>query len=224
MSFSQTLRDANAATWDAATSHKFVRDLWASAVPDPVMKTYLSQDYLFCDAFFALMGAAVSHADSPSARLVIARQLGMITTDEDGYFLRALRRLDPGFEPAPSSTAQALAGHSAYAPHAATAGFLQLMDGARASYAAALTVLLVAEWLYLDWAGVFPSPPTPGDWLYAEWIELHRGAAFEGWVQLLRDELDRVAAAAGEEEKKEMEALFARAVKLELEFFDAAYE
>lgn len=224
-SFSQTLRDAHASTWDTAVSHRFVRDLWAGAVPAPVMKRYLSQDYLFCDAFVALLGAAVSHSDSPGARLAISRQLGMVASDEDGYFVRALTRLDPQFKPtAPPSSLEALAGHSAYTPLAPTAGFLALMDEARSSYAAALTVLLVAEWLYLDWAAPFPSPPTPGDWLHAEWIELHRGPAFEQWVQLLRDELDRVAAAADDAARKEMEALFARAVKLELEFFDAAYE
>ncbi|BEJ16576.1 hypothetical protein CspHIS471_0511810 [Cutaneotrichosporon sp. HIS471] len=221
-SFSKTLRDAYTEKWDASTSHRFVSDLWTGTVPEAVMRRYLSQDYLFVDAFVALMGAAVSHSDSPGSRLAIARQLGMVASDEDGYFVRALTRLDPKFQATALSSQEALVGHSRYTPHAATAGFLQLMDEARSSYAAALTVLLVAEWLYLDWAtGV--SPP-PEDWLYAEWIELHRGPAFEAWVQLLRDEFDRVASGAGEEMRKEMQGLFARAVKLELEFFDAAYE
>ncbi|GMK54968.1 hypothetical protein CspeluHIS016_0200240 [Cutaneotrichosporon spelunceum] len=222
---SQELRNAHTDAWVASTSHRFVRDLWAGVVPDPVMRRYLSQDYLFVDAFVALMGAAVSHSDSAGARLTIARQLGMVANDEDGYFVRGLTRLDPDFKAsAPPSSQDALVGHTAYTPHAATAGFLRLMDEARASYAAALTVLLVAEWLYLDWATPVPTPPTPADWLYAEWIELHRGPAFEAWVQLLRNEFDRVAAAADEETRKGMEELFARAVKLELEFFDAAYE
>ncbi|BEI79497.1 hypothetical protein CcaverHIS002_0100260 [Cutaneotrichosporon cavernicola] len=220
-SFSKTLRDAYTGKWDASTSHRFVRDLWTGTVPEAVMRRYLSQDYLFVDAFVALMGAAVSHSDSPGARLAIARQLGMVASDEDGYFVRALTRLDPKFKPTAASL-EALVGHSSYTPHAATAGFLHLMDEARSSYAAALTVLLVAEWLYLDWAT--SETPPPDDWLYAEWIELHRGPAFEAWVQLLRDEFDRVAAAAGDEMRKEMEGMFARAVKLELDFFDAAYE
>ncbi|TXT08896.1 hypothetical protein VHUM_03024 [Vanrija humicola] len=89
------------------------------------------------------------------------------------------------------------------------------------SYALALTVLLVAEWLYLDW-GSLPHA-TPADWLHAEWIDLHRGDAFAAWVQLLKDETDRVAALADDATRQRMADMFVRAVELEAEFFDATY-
>jgi hypothetical protein len=40
------------------------------------------------------------------------------------------------------------------------------------SYAAALAVLVVAEWLYLDWASRAPKP-LPDNFVHAEWITLH---------------------------------------------------
>lgn len=211
--FTDDLRARTAATWSAAITHRFVNDLWAGIVPEPVMQTYISQDYLFCDAFVALMGAAVSNADTPDARVKIARQLGFIANDEDSYFLRALERLLGPEGLTPSQ------------PLAPTRGFLAIMDEARkADYAASLTVLLVAEWLYLDWAIRTDVPPAPADWLYTEWIDLHRGDQFENWVQLLKDEVNRVAAAADEATRERMGKLFERAVALELAFFEEAYE
>jgi thiaminase (transcriptional activator TenA) len=207
VSFSADLRTATAPTWDAAVGHRFVDELWAGTLDDAVMARYLEQDAQFLDAFVALLGAAVAAADRPGPRLAIARQLGLVAGDEDDYFGRALTRLGATATPA------------LLAP---TRGFLGLMDDARrgADYGTALAVLLVAEWLYLDWASR-PAHP-PGDWLYAEWIELHRGPAFTAWVELLRTEADRVAA-ADPDARSRMADAFTRAVDLELAFFDAAY-
>ncbi|WP_018330440.1 TenA family protein [Actinomycetospora chiangmaiensis] len=199
MTTSAELRRRHAEVWDAAVGHRFVDELGAGTVPDAVLARYLSQDALFLDAFVALLGAAVAAADRPGARMVLARQLGLVAGDEDDYFTRALARLgvDGPVDPAPPTT-----------------GFLGLMDraGRSADYPTIMTVLLVAEWLYLDWAQRLGA--APDDWLYAEWIELHRGPAFAAWVTFLRGEVDRVGADG---------TVFAVAVELELAFFDAAY-
>ncbi|MCD2186382.1 TenA family protein [Actinomycetospora soli] len=199
MTTSAELRERHAEVWDAAVGHRFVDELGAGTVDDAVLAGYLAQDALFLDAFVALLGAAVAAADRPGPRLVLARQLGLVAGDEDDYFTRALDRLGVR---APAEPARP------------TAAFLALMDDARrsADYGRVLTVLLVAEWLYLDWAQRLGA--APADWLYAEWIELHRGPAFAAWVGFLREEADRVGVD---------EAAFARTAQLELAFFDAAY-
>ncbi len=205
---SAELRAAASPTWDAAVGHRFVDELWAGTVDDAVMARYLGQDAQFLDAFVALLGAAVAAADRTAPRLAIARQLGLVAGDEDDYFARALARL--GVDP------------DAVEPAAPTRGFVALMDSARVSadYATILAVLVVAEWLYLDWASR-PSVAPP-DWLHREWIDLHRGEAFAAWVDLLRGELDRVAGTDDDARVRAGDA-FARAVDLELAFFDAAY-
>jgi thiaminase/transcriptional activator TenA len=208
MSFSDELRTRTAATWEGATGHRFVDELWAGTVDDAVMARYLAQDALFLDRFVALLGQAVAAADSTDARMAIARQLGLVAGDEDDYFARALARLGVTASPTPLPPTQ---------------GFLTLMDDARRSgdYGCVLTVLLVAEWLYLDWAA--RPEPSPRDWLHREWIDLHRGSAFATWVQLLRAETDRVAAATDDAGRESMAEVFTRTVELELAFFDAAY-
>jgi len=209
VSFSDELRARTASTWEAATGHRFVDELWAGTVDDAVLARYLAQDALFLDRFVALLGEAVATADRTDARMAIARQLGLVAGDEDDYFGRALARL--GVEAPPT-------------PLPPTQGFLELMDDARRSgvYGCVLTVLLVAEWLYLDWAA--RPEPSPRDWLHREWIDLHRGSGFAAWVDLLRTETDRVAAATDEAGRESMAGVFTRAVELELAFFDAAYE
>ena len=86
------------------------------------------------------------------------------------------------------------------------------------SYAAVLSVLVVAEWLYLDWASRAPKP-LPNNVVHAEWITLHDNPGFRGFVDFLRAELDR----AGPAHADLCRDFFRRAVALELSFFEAAY-
>jgi thiaminase/transcriptional activator TenA len=213
VSFSAELRDRTASTWDAAVAHRFVEELWSGRVEPRVLRTYLVQDHQFVDSFIALLGAAVASADRAEPRLVHARQLGLIAGPESDFFARALDALDV---PAPDRAAPALAPP--------TRDFLELMDTARvgADYPTCLAVLLVAEWLYLDWADR-PGAEPPADPIHREWIELHRGPAFEAWVAFLRTEFDRVGAGLDAAARDRVTAAFGRAVELELAFFEAAY-
>lgn len=203
------LREANLETWTAAVEHRFVRELGSGEISDPVMTRYLVQDHRFLDAFVALLGAAVSSADTLDARLAFGRYLGVVCGGEDDYFRRAFEALGVA-EKARMATPDA----------APTAGFIDLMREAAATrdYASALTVLLVAEWLYLEWAQRCPTA-RPEWFVHAEWIDIHDRPALGTTVDLLRRELDRVGSASAN-----VSAFFERAVQLELDFFDAAYE
>ena len=212
MGFADELRAASAGTWEGAVGHRFVDELWAGTVDDAVFARYLVQDLQFLDGFVALLGAAVATSDLPGPRLVLARQLGLVAGDEDDYFTRALDRLGV---PAPQRRSPELL--------APTRGFLELMDAARrsADHGVVLTVLLVAEWLYADWASRDAALPAAA--VHADWIELHRGAGFTAWVAFLREQVDRVATTADADARARMAEVFARAVELERAFFDAAY-
>ncbi|MFC5947980.1 TenA family protein [Pseudonocardia lutea] len=211
MSFSEQLREAGRDTWEAAVGHRFVEELWAGTVAPDVLRRYLVQDHQFCDAFLALMGAAVATCDDPAARVVHGRQVGLVAGDEHDYFHRSFDLL--GVPEADRTAPERLAP---------TEGFLALMDAVRAdaSYPEIVTVLLVAEWLYLDWASR-PHVPLPTDPIARGWIDLHRGPEFEAWVAFLRAELDRVVPQA--RDPRRVARWFAEAVDLELAFFDAAY-
>lgn len=213
MTFSAQLREQTAPTWDAAVGHRFVDEIWRGAVDTEVLTTYLVQDHQFVDAFLALMGAAVATADRADARVVHARQLGIVAGPENDFFARAFDTLDV---PLADRTEPALLPP--------TREFIELMDTARrsADYASCLGVLLVAEWLYLEWA-TRPDHEPPDEPIQAEWIALHSGRAFTAWVDFLRAEFDRVCADLAQAHRDRVRELFVRAVDLELAFFDAAY-
>jgi thiaminase/transcriptional activator TenA len=84
---------------------------------------------------------ALASADTFEARLRSGRFVGMMSAEENTYFLRA-------FEALGVSEARRAADPDTQA----TIGFKAIMREAAdtRSYAAALSVLVVAEWLYLD--------------------------------------------------------------------------
>ena len=183
--FTETLRVTSEAGWSHAVQHRFVNELFAGAVPDAVMARYLIQDHRFLDSFLVLLSAALANADTFAARLRFGRFIGMVSAEENTYFLRAFEALgvtetrraaDPDTQP--------------------TICFKAIMREAAdtRSYPAALSVLVVAEWLYLDWASRAPHP-LPNNFVHAEWITLHDNPNFRGFVDFLRTELDRVGSA-----------------------------
>jgi thiaminase/transcriptional activator TenA len=207
--FTETLRDASEPGWSHAVGHRFVKELFTGAMSDVVMTHYLIQDHRFLDSFLILLGAALATADTFDARLRFGRFIGLMSGEENTYFLRAFEALgvtedrraaDPDTQP--------------------TAGFKAIMREAAEtrSYAAALSVLVVAEWLYLDWASRAPKPLLD-NFVHAEWIALHDNPGFRGFVDILRGELDRV----GPAQANLCRDFFRRAVALELSFFEAAY-
>lgn len=207
--FTETLRRAAEPGWSRAVTHRFVQELYTGTVPDAVMARYLVQDHRFLDAFLALLGGAMASADSTAARLRLGQFVGMVSTEENTYFLRVFDAL---------GVTEADRAATLDAPP--TAGFQAIMREAAASgsYAACLSVLNVAEWLYLDWASRAPQP-LPDSFVHAEWITLHDNPDFRDFVAFLRAELDRVGPGSSDI----CHDLFGRAVALELAFFDAAY-
>src|SRR5207245_9682525 len=67
--FTETLRAASEPGWSHAVGHRFVKELFAGAVPDAVMARYLIQDHRFLDSFLTLLGGALASADTFEARL-----------------------------------------------------------------------------------------------------------------------------------------------------------
>ncbi len=211
--FTEQLRDAHRETWDAAINHRFVQELFSGTIPNNVMAGYLVQDYRFLDSFLQLLGAAVSTADDLAPRLRLSQFIGEVAGDENTYFLRSFEAL---------GVTEELRANTPDSP--ACVGFTGLMREAAEtrSYAAALGVLVVAEWLYLDWAIKAPEK-RPESFVHNEWIELHDYPEFHDLVAFLRSEVDRLGERS-EDDRKIISDYFGRAVALELDFFNNSYE
>lgn len=206
------LRSAAQEDWDAAVDHRFVRELFAGTVDSEVLRRYIEQDYTFFTDFVSLLGGCVAYAPKPESKVRYAQQLGMLAADEDTYFTRALDELG-------GKNIQRSPEHW----NGPTRDFNRLMREAAESqdYRQMLIVLLVAEWLYLDW-GERTDLGEPDSWLFLDWIDLHRGEDFRAWAQFLLDELEEEWP-DDDAERTRLTELFRECVRTELAFFDAAY-
>ena len=215
--FAEQLRQSCIEDWNACVQHRFVQEIFDGSLDDAVLRHYLVQDYQFINRFVALLGAAIASADVFAPRVVLSQFAGMVTSDENTYFLRSFDMLGV---PEDQRLTPALT--------APTKAFQQLMHEAAQSlnYANCMAVLAVAEGIYLDWADQPAKKhlPLPERFEHAEWIVLHANDFFRGFVGWLRSELDRIGPTLDETQKAEATHYFQRAVKLERQFFDHVYE
>lgn len=210
MSPTERLKSENAENWQAATTHDFTNALANGSLDRDKMAGYLQQDYQFIEGFVRLLASAVAHAPSLADAVPGARFLGLICGPENTYILRSMEALDV------PSTAM---------PAPETLAFQALMEDARRSgrYEIMLGVLVVAEWVYLDWATPFEDRAEALPFWLGEWITLHSGAQFSGVVAYLRQQLDAAWEGLDEPARADLARVFADAVKLERDFFDAAW-
>ena len=137
--WTETLKSTSEPSWTEAVEHRFVSQVFAGTIPAKVMASYLIQDHCFLDSFLALLGAAISTADTFEARLRFNRFAGMVSGGEITYFMRAFEALGVTEE------------QRALIPDTPpTTGFQAIMREAAAtsSYTVVLSVLNVAEWLF----------------------------------------------------------------------------
>lgn len=210
MSATQHLQSLVAEDWHAATHHAFTNALADGTLSRDKMAGYLQQDYQFIEGFVRLLASAVAHAPSLADAVPGALFLGLICGPENTYFLRSMEALEvPSAAPA--------------APE--TVAFQQLMDQARCSgrYEVMLSVLVVAEWIYLDWASPFEDRAEGLPFWLGEWITLHSGDGFAQVVAYLRGQLDQAWGTLDDAARADVTATFAEAVRLERAFFDASW-
>jgi thiaminase/transcriptional activator TenA len=178
--FTEALRAASEPGWSRAVEHRFVKELFTGAVLDAVMARYLIQDHRFLDSFLMLLGSA--------------RRSPAPTHSRPGFALPALSAWCRARRTPISSAFQALGiteeRRAADPDTNATAGFKAIMreTAETRSHAAALSVLAVTEWLYLDWASRAPQP-LPDNFVHAEWIALHDSPSLRAFVVFGRDRL-----------------------------------
>lgn len=197
-------------TWAKAINHRFVNNLFTGELSDAQLAHYIIQDNQFFVPFLELLGEALVCADTVDAKIIFGRQLGMVCSEESGWFEATFDEL---------GVCAADRAHPQLSTP--TRSFETLMREAASThdYSTVLTLLVVAEGLYLDW-GSRTDAPESGAHLpnkFLGWVDLHRGNEFHTWVQFLVDELERASSQADIEQ---LTRFWNRAVDLELAFFD----
>lgn len=210
--FCEVLRANSEPAWTEATTHRFTRELADGTLDDGVFRRYLRLDYTFVTDLTGVIAHAIADAPTMDGIRRLTAFLSSVVGPENDYFERAFDALDVDPETATGTDIPAVQqSFRDLFGHATTAG----------GYAETLAVLVPVEWVYLTWASGVETRPDP--FYLREWVDVHASADFEETVVMLREQLNQEAVTLSPRRRTRIERLFARAVTLEVAFFDAAY-
>lgn len=265
MTFSAQLLDKYSSLYQKSISHPLTTELCTGTLPDEVLLTYLVQDLKYFKVGMNFFGRALSLCDHFPSMVVLGKQIGFIAEDEHGYFERVIGELTSAAEGGASGPINTKYGTSGAI--GTTDGSSGTTDGSREAelpqvteyinymeyllkegdYGELITGLYVMEQVYLGWAQRNEEIIPEGlEYKYKEWVELHRGEAFERWTEFLRREIDRVcpeersdeghgsghgasssasssATGPSSSQRDRCAAVFKKMLELEIGFFDGCY-
>jgi thiaminase (transcriptional activator TenA) len=206
---SELLRERGAATWSAAVSHPMVAEIGAGSLPHETFRYYFEQNVRYLEDYARAIALIVGHATGRADITLLTRFLVQIVDRELPANCSFLARLGgrEAAEMAPTTYA--------YTRH--------LLDCAgRGDLATGLAAVLPCQWSYGEIATPLATA-LPADPVYAEWISLFAGEAYDELVRATTGLLDRHARGAGEARMAELAAVFDRSTGYELAFWDMAY-
>lgn len=216
MDIFERLRAAAPAEWTSYVDHDFVRQMGAGTLPQAAFRTYLVQDYLFLIQFARAYALAVYKGRTLADMRAAQAGLSAILDVEMDLHVRLCGRwgLAPDeIEAAPEH--QATIAYTRFVLDSGVAG--DLLD---LHVALAPCVIGYAE------IGRRLAPggiAALGDHPYRDWIGEYAGDAYQEVALAARRHLDDLAARAMTERRfVELAALFAKASRLEADFWQMA--
>ena len=202
MTLARALWDENAALADAALRHPFVRGLADGTLPAERFAAYIAQDAFFLESFARAYALALAHSPDQSGVDTFAELIGGVR-DELRLHASYARRL--GIDLASVDPAPATLAYTDFL--LATAAI-----GGPGQTCAAMTPCMR---LYAYLGQSLASAPH-GD-AYAEWITTYADPSFEELAATLERLLDAYSSDVDRER-----AIYGRAMRLELNFFDGS--
>jgi thiaminase/transcriptional activator TenA len=212
------LKDKYSSLWSAAVDHVFITELGEGTLSRERFARYFVQDYIFINDLVKMAGIAVAKAPDNQTARPVEEFLNAILGAEDALFIDAFETL--GVSDDEYRGAEAL-------PTTAAFGNFLVRLAYEGSFREICTAMLATEGVYLAWGdrlraeGADPaaSGSDPGRF-YQGWIDLHTEEALGPIVGFLESVIDR----AEPVEIPRLEAIFERALRYEVAFWDMAYE
>ncbi|KAK7676537.1 hypothetical protein QCA50_020506 [Cerrena zonata] len=202
-SFVDQLLAKHHSVYTESITHPLTNELCQGTLPDYKLFTYLTQDLKFFQVGLNLFGKTLALCDDAKAAITLEN-------------LVELKLKVPRMLQEDSITLPQVQSYI---------DLLNYLVFECNSYVEVITFMYVMEEVYLGWANYHLEKGTiPKDlaYKYHEWIILHSGEAFTGWVQFLKNEVNRVVTT--EDAKKKSEQIFLQTLTLEIDFFGACYD
>ncbi|MGH7539365.1 MAG: thiaminase II [Gemmatimonadota bacterium] len=211
---SDECRGAAEAIWEAQLAHPFVRGLADGSLEVERFARWVRQDYLYLKEFARVFAWAAAKADRLASMGWYARVLDLTLNTE-----MALHRAYAARFGIPEA---ALEGEAMWPTTRAYTDFL-VRTAADGDMADLLAALLPCAWGYAHIGATLAAGDPPEDDRYAAWIEQYASPTFQDAAAWLREELDRVAADAGEAKRSRLVELFVVSSRYEWAFWEMCW-
>ncbi len=214
MEFSAHLRQLAEPVWQAQHDHPFVRGISDGSLEPERFKFWIRQDYLFLIEYCRLFGLAAARAPD------------LATLARFADFLQATARTEMDLHrsyAADFGISAAELEREEMAP--ATRGYTDFLIrvAATGDFAEVVAALLPCTWGFSEIGQRLAAGGRPADSRYAAWIETYASPDFEKMASWCRELLDSVAADAGQDTRRRMEAAFLTSSRYELAFWQSAW-
>lgn len=225
MSFVDQLLKKHHGKFTTSFTHPLTNELCAGSLSDTALFVYLVQDLKFFLLGLRVLGKAVALCDSGVALVTLGKQIGFLCNDENDYFRKSISNIKSENYKQLQEECPLMLRDAPTLTEVQT--YLDLLNWISAncnSYVEVITFIYVLEKVYLAWAEYNLSNGVVKEDLafkHVEWIRLHSGTDFTAWVKFLENEMNRVI--VSDEDKACSEAIFVKAINLEIDFFDACY-
>ena len=194
----------------AILAHPFVTGLTDGSLPRAAFRHYIVQDAHYLRGYAKALAACAAKASDEDATAMFAEHAaGAIAAERD---LHASLMAELGGAPDDEVVAPATRAYVSYLMATVLAG----------SYAEAIGAVLPCYWIYARVGAALFAAGSP-DPLYARWIAMYGGEAFQAVVDAVLVETDRVGATLSDVELDRMREHFTTTSRYEWMFWDAGW-
>lgn len=211
MSLAARLRKDNAAAFDAALAHPFVRGIGDGSLPRHVFARWIAQDWLYLQGYLEALESASKLAQDQEASS-LWHKLACLTRDVELDLHRGLAaRFELSVEDLDASV-----------PYEATTDYLRVLREAQGSYATLVAALTPCAVGYAEISRALASRAPCPEPDYAAWVATYTDDAFQETVVKFGDELNRCTAHATD--LGPVEQAYARALRCEVAFWEGLWQ
>ena len=214
-SASETFRRDCSAVWDSLHAHPFIRELAAGTLPPEKFRFYVEQNLMYLPEYARTLAVGAAKArDLDDVRYLVGAVTNVLESEIPENRELHERVLSLGASDRGGSLAMAPA-NLAYTSFLVATAF-------REGPAEVMAAITPCTWSYGDIASSLESVVDHP--VYAEWIRFFGTPEYGTIVGEMRARLDRMAASVDEAARARLSELFTTSVRLELAFWDMAYD
>lgn len=195
--------------WAAIQAHPFLAELRAGTLPTETFRYYVTQDYLYLEAFARCVATALAKAPDGETLELLARR---VLTPIERPLHRRLFEL-AGLERSEVLAAEIAPTNLAYQNH-------MLAVAARGGLGEIAAALLPCPWTYHKLGAALQVAEHP---IYTEWAGFYTAGLLAESVEAWCGFVDQAAEAGGPEQRQAMRRAFLTSARYEHLFWDMAY-